>query len=245
MRTKSLRIPSCVSSSTSSVPVRPPARPVQTTGAPRRLRARATLIPFPPALGKPTLARCRWPGWKLGTTSVRSIAALSVTVTIIRLGAERAPGAILAEFLRARDDRRRGCRRPRRAPGRRTSRPAPGARARGCRAPPPGRRAPPRVAVGDDDLAELLALGHGEVDHLGRDDALDELRAVAEPDELGRPGGRDQLERLVLREGDGAVAYRSPLRTSVNRAHWSKPHSRSFVRSAFRRSRDGLPRTTA
>src|SRR5262245_35752251 len=97
MRTKSLRIPSFVSSSTSSVPVRPPASPVQTTGAPRRLSARATLMPFPPALGKPTLALCRWPGWKLGTTSVRSIAAFSVTVTIIRLGAERTPATILAE----------------------------------------------------------------------------------------------------------------------------------------------------
>src|SRR5512134_2384834 len=96
--TKSLRIPSRVSSSTRSVPVRPPARPVQTTGAPRRLRALATLMPFPPALGKPTLARCRCPGWKLGTTSVRSIAALSVTVTIIRLGAERTPRAILAQM---------------------------------------------------------------------------------------------------------------------------------------------------
>jgi hypothetical protein len=93
MRTKSLRIPSFVSSSTTSVPVRPPASPVHTTGAPRSFSALATLIPLPPALGKPTLARWRWPGWKFGTTSVLSIAALRVTVTIIRVDTETAPGS--------------------------------------------------------------------------------------------------------------------------------------------------------
>jgi hypothetical protein len=40
------------------------------------------LIPFPPASVRPALARCRWLSWKFGTVSVRSIAALSVTVTI-------------------------------------------------------------------------------------------------------------------------------------------------------------------
>jgi hypothetical protein len=64
------------------VPVPPPARPVATTGTPSRLSARATLIPFPPASDSPWLARCRWPRWKFGTVSVRSSAALSVTVTI-------------------------------------------------------------------------------------------------------------------------------------------------------------------
>ena len=48
MRTKSFRIPSRVSSSTISVPVRPPASPVATTGSPRRFKARATLMPLPP-----------------------------------------------------------------------------------------------------------------------------------------------------------------------------------------------------
>src|SRR5690242_7769657 len=83
MRTKSLRIASDVSSSTILVPVRPPARPVATTGTSRRLSARATLIPLPPASVSPPLARCRWPLRKFGTVSVRSSAAFIVTVTII------------------------------------------------------------------------------------------------------------------------------------------------------------------
>jgi hypothetical protein len=82
MRTKSFRIASAVSSSTTRVPVRPPARPVATTGTPSRFSARAMLIPLPPASVSPALARCRWPRWKFGTVSVRSIAALTVTVTI-------------------------------------------------------------------------------------------------------------------------------------------------------------------
>src|SRR5262245_24203425 len=85
MRTKSFRIASAVSCSTIRVPVSPPASPVATTGTSSRLSARATLIPFPPARVRPPLARCRWPRWKLGTVSVRSRAALRVTVTIIRL----------------------------------------------------------------------------------------------------------------------------------------------------------------
>src|SRR5262249_4259566 len=40
------------------------------------------LIPFPPASVSAWLARCRCPSWKLGTVSVRSMAALRVTVTI-------------------------------------------------------------------------------------------------------------------------------------------------------------------
>src|SRR5436189_121757 len=83
MRTKSLRIASSVSCSTRRVPVRPPASPVATTGTSSRFSARATLIPLPPARVSPPLARCRWPRWKLGTVSVRSRAALSVTVTIM------------------------------------------------------------------------------------------------------------------------------------------------------------------
>src|SRR5947207_6202226 len=86
MRTKSLRIASPVSSSTMRVPVRPPASPVATTGTSSRFSARATLIPLPPARVSPPLARCRWPRWKLGTVSVRSRAALSVTVTIMASG---------------------------------------------------------------------------------------------------------------------------------------------------------------
>jgi hypothetical protein len=47
------------------------------------------------------------------------------------------------------------------------------------------------VAVHDHDLAELLTLLHRELDHRRRDDALDELRAVAEADELGGTSCRD------------------------------------------------------
>jgi hypothetical protein len=82
MRTKSLRIASAVSSSTMRVPVRPPAKPVATTGTSSAFSARATLMPLPPANVSPALARCRCPSWKFGTVSVRSIAAFSVTVTI-------------------------------------------------------------------------------------------------------------------------------------------------------------------
>ena len=57
IRTKSLRIASAVSSSTMRVPVRPPASPVATTGTSSRFRARATLIPLPPASVSTWLAR--------------------------------------------------------------------------------------------------------------------------------------------------------------------------------------------
>src|SRR3954454_4320698 len=83
MCTKSLRIASCVSSSTIRDPVAPPTSPVATTGTPSSLSARATLMPLPPASVTPALARCRCPRWKFGTVSVRSTAALRVTVTII------------------------------------------------------------------------------------------------------------------------------------------------------------------
>ena len=69
-------------------PARPPASPVAITGASSCLSARATLMPLPPAEVRLALARWRWPSWKFGTVSVRSTAALRVTVTIMR----RAPG---------------------------------------------------------------------------------------------------------------------------------------------------------
>src|SRR6476619_2389541 len=88
MRTKSLRIASPVSSSTMRVPVRPPARPVATTGTWSCLSARATLIPLPPASVRTSLARWRWPSWSVGTVRERSSAALRVTVMItVSLGA--------------------------------------------------------------------------------------------------------------------------------------------------------------
>jgi D-alanyl-D-alanine carboxypeptidase (penicillin-binding protein 5/6) len=59
------------------------ALPVATTGWSSRFRARATLIPFPPASVSTSLARWRWPSWRIGTVSERSRAALRVTVMII------------------------------------------------------------------------------------------------------------------------------------------------------------------
>jgi len=64
------------------VPVLPPASPVATTGTSSSFSARATLIPLPPASVRTSLDRWRYPIWKTGTVSVRSSAALAVTVTI-------------------------------------------------------------------------------------------------------------------------------------------------------------------
>ena len=61
-------------------------------GWPRRLIARATLTPLPPGMVVWSTLRCRRPSRKFGTSSVLSIAALSVTVMIMRrpvLGARR------------------------------------------------------------------------------------------------------------------------------------------------------------
>ena len=101
IRTKSFRMPSLVRPSMIDVPVRPPASPVAITGSPSRLSVRAMLMPLPPARASASEARLRVPDWKFGTVSVRSNAALSVTVTITRgrrLGRERSA--------------RRGCGRP-------------------------------------------------------------------------------------------------------------------------------------
>ena len=84
MRTKSLRMCSSVSCSMMRVPVGPPAKPVAITGRPRALSARATFTPLPPAMEVCSTARWRRPRRKLGTASVLSIAALSVTVMIIQ-----------------------------------------------------------------------------------------------------------------------------------------------------------------
>jgi hypothetical protein len=89
--TKSLRIASEASSCTIRLPVSPPARPVVTTGTRSSFSARATLIPLPPASARLELARWRWPRWKFGTVSVRSIAAFRVTVTIIVLSPALSP----------------------------------------------------------------------------------------------------------------------------------------------------------
>src|SRR5215203_2558900 len=82
IRVKSVRTDSSRSCSSTRVPVGPPANPVAITGLPSRLRARATLIPLPPATVRLSTARWRRPRRKLGTATVRSIAALRVTVRI-------------------------------------------------------------------------------------------------------------------------------------------------------------------
>ena len=82
IRTRSLSTASSLSSSRMRLPLRPPTSPVATTGTPSRLRARATMIPLPPASVSFSLARWRWPRWKLGTVRIRSSAVFMVTVTI-------------------------------------------------------------------------------------------------------------------------------------------------------------------
>src|SRR6478735_12828708 len=84
MRTKSDRIDSLVSSSTMRVPVGPPAKPVAMTGWPSVFSVRATLTPLPPASVVWSTVRCRRPSRKFGTDSDLSIAALRVTVMIMR-----------------------------------------------------------------------------------------------------------------------------------------------------------------
>src|SRR5690348_15824403 len=151
MRTKSLRIASVVSSSTMRVPVRPPARPVATTGTSSALSARATLIPLPPASVCAALARCRWPSWKFGTVSVRSSAALSVTVMIIALRDPRPDvlRRVLCVEADASEDRRLRD------------------RTGGDERP----RGDDSLAVVDADRPEALALVHGQAHRGGRDDA--------------------------------------------------------------------------
>ncbi len=84
MRTKSLRIASSVSASTIRVPVAPPANPVAITGWPSVLSVRATLTPLPPGIVRCSTVRWRRPSRKFGTESDLSIAALRVTVMIMR-----------------------------------------------------------------------------------------------------------------------------------------------------------------
>src|SRR4051794_28539052 len=82
---KSVSTDSSCSCSSTRRPVGPPTSPVAITGLPSRLSARATLIPLPPATVRLSTARWRWPRRKLGTATVRSIAALRVTVRITGL----------------------------------------------------------------------------------------------------------------------------------------------------------------
>lgn len=73
---------SCASSSRSTAPVEPPAKPVTTVACPRAESTRATLRPLPP--GRSAMSPTRWLacGTSSGTPYVRSSAVFSVTVRI-------------------------------------------------------------------------------------------------------------------------------------------------------------------
>src|SRR4051812_14841657 len=88
---KSTSTDSSCSCSRTRAPVGPPTKPPAITGRPSRLRARATLIPFPPATVRLSTARWRLPRRKLGTATVRSIAAFRVTVRITWRSPDFAP----------------------------------------------------------------------------------------------------------------------------------------------------------
>ena len=156
MRTKSFKMASPVSSSMMRSPILPPASPVATTGTSRSFSALAMLIPVPPASVRPALARCRWPRWKFGTVSVRSSAALSVTVTIKRPSSRRCGRFPLNTTSRA----------PR-VPG---SRPSEQRRGRAGDEPAP---------LEDAHLAERVAFLDGQIDGCGSNDALDEALVEA------------------------------------------------------------------
>ena len=171
-----------LSSSTIRVPVRPPARPGRDDRDAELLERPRDVEPLPPASVTAALARWRWPSWKFGTVSVRSTAALSVTVTIMtpthvshdqawraarpRVQPTRAATAGLLD--RAGGDER-----------------APGDHA---------------AAGRDGDDAEPLALADRQLDGHRRDDALHER--PADPDDAPRRLGRDE------RDGGAAVRER-------------------------------------
>src|SRR5205807_3159247 len=102
-------------------------------------------------------ARCRWPRWKFGTVSVRSRAALSVTVTIIG-SLDPAPHvAGRTAYVPPRPAEHAGL----------------GDRPRGDE-----RRAREKaVPIVDADLAQPLALSHGEHHTQRHDHPLDEWPA--------------------------------------------------------------------
>src|SRR5215213_4335883 len=93
---KSVSTDSSCSCSSTRDPVGPPTKPVAITGRPSRLSARATLIPLPPATVRLSTARWRRPRRKLGTATVRSIAAFKVTVRITWPSPESAPTVVSA-----------------------------------------------------------------------------------------------------------------------------------------------------
>src|SRR6185503_17580044 len=96
IRVKSVSTDSSCSCSNTRVPVGPPTNPVAITGRPSRLRARATLIPLPPATVRLSTERWRRPRRKLGTATVRSIAAFKVTVRITWPPPDSAPSFVSA-----------------------------------------------------------------------------------------------------------------------------------------------------
>src|SRR5436305_11596528 len=162
------------------VPVRPPTRPVATTGTSSAFSARATLIPFPPAAVNAALARCRWPSWKFGTVSDLSSAALSVTVMI----KSRDPGPdVFRGVPRIEADAR--CKRGTRHRTRRDERP----------------RGEQALALVDTDRAEPLPCADRHADRSCGDDARPQRPVDA--DGASRTGGGDEVERPAAVAGLG------------------------------------------
>src|SRR3954447_14892198 len=105
IRMKSVSTDSSCSCSSTRRPVGPPTKPVAITGRPSRLSARATLMPLPPATVRLSTERWRRPRRKLGTATVRSIAAFRVTVRITWRSPGFAPRSLPTDYPVPKDQR--------------------------------------------------------------------------------------------------------------------------------------------
>ena len=197
------------------VPVRPPARPVATTGTSSRLSARATLMPLPPASARTLLARCRCPSLKIGTVSERSSAALRVTVTIT--GA--APSSRRWSTLRTACSRDEPDEMVHGAPGVPPDLPRRSDRRNGRRGDERRTGDQPAVRV-HPHLARLLTASDRQGERRARDDTLDERSAPrARCGSTARRG--DELDGRAavadLRRGRRRERRRSPARGGTAR----------------------------
>src|SRR4051794_24937171 len=102
---KSVSTDSSCSCSSTRRPVGPPTKPVAITGRPSRFSARATLMPLPPATVRLSTARWRRPRRKLGTATVRSIAAFRVTVRITWRSPDFSPRSLPTDHPVPKDQR--------------------------------------------------------------------------------------------------------------------------------------------
>ena len=228
IRTRSLSTASSLSSSRMRRPLRPPTRPVATTGTPSRLRARATMTPLPPASVSFSLARWRCPRWKFGTVRIRSSAVFIVTVTI-----KPRPPVPLAEP--AADVVERPLRVPAYAPE--------GARAATARSATSGARVDDLAAVVDAHLAELLAGLDRQRDHHRRHDPLRQRTAEAcDVDDLLR---RHEPELGACPRARSRSRNTRPVETTATTRYCASPQARSCARSSLRTERLGSPSSVA